>query len=149
VTARAGIAQLVLWLRYRPHNLGFGFRHRQAIFLLSKTSRLTVGPIPSVQLLLGVHWPGREVHHVPPSIAKVRNEWRHTSTPQFAFMAWTAATVPFYCESLKTNSLIWTNSWNTAIKYVIPLTSGMYNIAESYNTTTNAGPWEKNLVTHR
>jgi hypothetical protein len=44
VTAKAGVVQLVLWLRYRPHNLGFEFRQRHAMFLLSKTSRLTVGP---------------------------------------------------------------------------------------------------------
>jgi hypothetical protein len=58
VTARAGIAQLVLWLRYRPHNLGFEFQQRHTIFLLSKTSRMTVGPTPPVQWVQGVNWTG-------------------------------------------------------------------------------------------
>jgi hypothetical protein len=36
---------------------------------------------------LGLKRPEREVYHSPP-IAKVRNAWNYTSTPQYAFMAW-------------------------------------------------------------
>jgi hypothetical protein len=32
--------------------------------------------------------PGREAEHSPPSSAEVNNAWSHTSTPQYAFMAW-------------------------------------------------------------
>ena len=110
VTARAGIAQLVHWVRYRPHNLGFEFWQRYAIFLISKTSRLWDTPA-SCSMGMGVKWPGHEVNHSPPSTAVVKNGWSHISTPQYAFMAWTGATAPFfYCGSLKTNALIRINS---------------------------------------
>jgi hypothetical protein len=32
--------------------------------------------------------PVSEADHSPPSISKVKNAWRYTSTPQYAFMAW-------------------------------------------------------------
>jgi hypothetical protein len=38
-------------------------------------------------LSLGANRPERETDHSPPSNAEVKNEWRHTSTPQYVFMA--------------------------------------------------------------
>jgi hypothetical protein len=37
---------------------------------------------------LGIKRPGREADHSLPSIAEVKDVWRYTSTPQYAFMAW-------------------------------------------------------------
>jgi len=31
-----------------------------------------------------------------PYSTKVKNEWRHTLLPLYAFMAWTATTLPFH-----------------------------------------------------
>jgi len=31
---------------------------------------------------------GREADHSAPSSAEVKNEWRYTSTPYYAFIAW-------------------------------------------------------------
>jgi hypothetical protein len=31
---------------------------------------------------------GREAYHTPPSSGEVKNAWRYTSIPQYAFMAW-------------------------------------------------------------
>jgi hypothetical protein len=36
----------------------------------------------------GVKRPGSEADHSLPSGAEVQNAWRHTSTPQYVFMAW-------------------------------------------------------------
>jgi hypothetical protein len=35
----------------------------------------------------GLKRPGREAHHIPPSIAEVKNTWSYTSTPPHTFMA--------------------------------------------------------------
>jgi len=57
------------------------------IFLFTTASRpdlgLTQPPIQWVQgaLSLGVKQPGREAGNQPPSSAKVKNEWSHTSLP--------------------------------------------------------------------
>ena len=40
-----------------------------------------------------VKWPRREVDHSPPSSAKVKTEWRYTSTPLYAIVAWTGRTL--------------------------------------------------------
>jgi len=34
------------------------------------------------------YFQGHEADHSPPSNAGVKNAWRYTSTPQYAFMAW-------------------------------------------------------------
>jgi hypothetical protein len=66
-----------------------------------KTSRLVLGPTqPPIQwvpgtLSPGVKQMGCEAHRSPPSSAKVKNEWSYTSTPPYAFMACTGATLPF------------------------------------------------------
>jgi len=57
-------------------------------------SRPAMGPTqPPIQrgpeaLSLGVKRAGREADHSPQSSAEVKNKWRYTSTPQYAFMAW-------------------------------------------------------------
>jgi hypothetical protein len=33
-------------------------------------------------------WLGHEVNSSPPSIAKLKDGWSYTSTPQYVFMAW-------------------------------------------------------------
>jgi len=38
----------------------------------------------------GVKWPLREAEHSPPRSSEVRNAWSYTSTPQYAFMAWSS-----------------------------------------------------------
>jgi len=42
-------------------------------------------------VISGVKWPGREIDHSPPSIAKVKNEWRYIQYlfPLHAFVNWT------------------------------------------------------------
>jgi hypothetical protein len=58
---------------------GFDFRERKDIFLFSTASRPAPGPTqPPIQwvpgpLSPGVKWPGREVDHLPPSNAGVKN----------------------------------------------------------------------------
>jgi hypothetical protein len=45
---------------------------------------------------LGEKQPNHEVDSSPPSSAKVKNEWGHTSnSPYMLFMAWTGKTLPF------------------------------------------------------
>jgi hypothetical protein len=77
-----------------PCSLMVDFRRGQGIFLFTTASRRALGPtqppfpwVPGA-LSLGVERPGCEADHSPPGSAKVKNVWRHTSTPQYAFMAW-------------------------------------------------------------
>jgi hypothetical protein len=37
---------------------------------------------------LGVKWPGREVGHLPPSSAEVKNMWSYTSAISYVFNVW-------------------------------------------------------------
>jgi hypothetical protein len=52
-------------------------------------------------LFLGIKWPGRKAGHSPPLNAKVKNDWRYTSTSPIRLMAWysvgksTGTTLPF------------------------------------------------------
>jgi hypothetical protein len=39
-------------------------------------------------LSLGIKRLGREADHSPPSSAEVKNAWKYSSIPQYAFMAW-------------------------------------------------------------
>ena len=68
--------------------------------LLSKTSRPDLGPtqlpnhwVPDYSPPPGVKRPEREAIHLPPPIAKVKNEWHCTSAPPYAVVAWTAITL--------------------------------------------------------
>jgi hypothetical protein len=67
------------------------------IFLFTIASRTALGSTqPPIQwvpgaLSLGVKWPGHEANHSPPSSSEAKNEWRSTSTPQYAVLAWCSA----------------------------------------------------------
>jgi hypothetical protein len=73
-----------------------GFESRQGlrIFLFTTVSRPVLGSTqPPIQwvpraLSLGVKRPGREADYSPSSSAEVKNAFRCTSTPQYAFRAW-------------------------------------------------------------
>jgi hypothetical protein len=74
--------------------LGFDSHRGLGIFLFTTASRPAVGPtqppnqwVPGA-LSLGVKRPGREADHLPPLVPRSKNEWSHTSTPQFTLMAW-------------------------------------------------------------
>ena len=65
-------------------------QQEQEIFLFSKPSRLTIGPIkPAFQWVLPVapslalKQPGHENDHSPPSSIKVKNEWSYTHLPLY------------------------------------------------------------------
>jgi hypothetical protein len=66
-------------------------RRGLGIFHFTTASRTVLRPTqPPIQWILGaislgVKRPVREADHSPP---KSKNEWRYTSTPQYAFMAW-------------------------------------------------------------
>jgi hypothetical protein len=72
----------------------FDSRRRLGIFPSSTASRPALGPTqPPIQWLLGalslrLKQPRREADHSPLSSVEVKNAWRHTSTPQYVFMAW-------------------------------------------------------------
>jgi hypothetical protein len=74
--------------------LGFDCRRGLGIFLFTTASRTALEPTqPPIQwvpgaISLGVKRPGREADHLPPSSAEVKSTWSYTSTPQYAFMAW-------------------------------------------------------------
>jgi hypothetical protein len=93
---------------------------------------LTQPPVQWVPgaLYLGVNRPGREADHSPPSSTDVKNAWRYTSTPQYAFTAWYSVkaqgkiyfylyltywpfmiTFPYHVELYN----FW--SWNSVVKY--------------------------------
>jgi hypothetical protein len=61
----------------------------------SKISRPAVGPSLLLtgywRTLQVVKWPGREVDY---SLAEVKNERSYTSSPPYAFMAWTGTSLP-------------------------------------------------------
>jgi hypothetical protein len=69
-------------------------KHRDNFTCTFYPSRSAVGPTqPPIQwvpgaLSLGVKRPGREADHLSPSSVEVKNAWSHTSTSQYAFMAW-------------------------------------------------------------
>jgi hypothetical protein len=75
--------------------LGLDSRRGLGIFLFTTTSRMALGPTqPPIQwvtgaLYVGAKLSGHEANHSPPSCAEEKkNDWRYTSTPQYAFMAW-------------------------------------------------------------
>ena len=58
--------------------------------------------VPSVpwvpRFFPGVKLSGSEVNQSPPSISEVKNEWSYTSSPLYAFMAWTRKLLGRYCQ---------------------------------------------------
>jgi hypothetical protein len=73
---------------------GFECRQGLGIFIFTTLFRPALGTTQtSIQwvpgaLSLGLKRPGRETDHSPPCSAEVKNAWRYTTTPQYAFMAW-------------------------------------------------------------
>jgi hypothetical protein len=78
---------------YRLDDREFEARQGLGIFLFTTASRPALGHTqPPIQwvpgaLSLGVKRLGREADHSPPSSSEVKNAWRNTSTPQYAFIA--------------------------------------------------------------
>jgi hypothetical protein len=68
---------------------GFESRKGQEIFVFSKTSRPALGPtLPfngKLAPFLGVKQSGREVDHLTPPTAEVKNDWSYNSTPPTRF----------------------------------------------------------------
>ena len=64
-------------------NLEFESQSRQEDFFISKTLRLDLWALPASTGVIasGVKRPQREVNHLYPRHAKVRNEWSYTSSP--------------------------------------------------------------------
>jgi hypothetical protein len=66
-------------------------------FLFHNASRPALEPTqPPIQWVpgapsLGVKRPGRDIDHLPPSNAEIKNAWSHTSAP-YIFMAWCLVT---------------------------------------------------------
>jgi hypothetical protein len=52
---------------------------------------------------------GREIYHPSPSSAEAKNAWNYSSTPQYAFMAFTGTTL-FYSYKYQWNQVIWINA---------------------------------------
>jgi len=79
------IAQLVQWPGYRLHGSGIESRQGQRIFYFLLNVRTCSGvrqpPVRLVPVLFprGVGEAGREVHHIPPPRAKLKNAWSYTS----------------------------------------------------------------------
>jgi hypothetical protein len=57
----------------------------------------------------GVKRQGREIYHPSPSSAEAKNAWNYSSTPQYAFMAFTGTTL-FYSYKHQWNQVIWINA---------------------------------------
>jgi hypothetical protein len=81
-------------LGYRLDDWRFESQRGLGIFLFTTMSRLALGPTqPPFQwvpgaLPLGVKGTGHEADHSSPISAEVKNVWRYTSIPHYAFMAW-------------------------------------------------------------
>jgi hypothetical protein len=91
---------------YQPHLTSFSFLKPSINFIklcasylyvfweITTASRPALGPNqPPIQwvpgsLPTGEKWPEREADHSPPYSAGVKNMWRYTSTPRYAFIAW-------------------------------------------------------------
>jgi hypothetical protein len=63
----------------------FSLHHRNQIGSGAHSASYPMGTRGSFS---GVKRPGREADHSPPSSAEVKNAYRYTFTPQYAFMAW-------------------------------------------------------------
>jgi hypothetical protein len=43
-----------------------------------------------------------EAEHTPPSGAEVKNKWRYTAAPSYAFMVWITTTLVLHCSAFFT-----------------------------------------------
>jgi hypothetical protein len=108
VYLRAGIAQAVRWLRWQLDDtkivVRFAVEERICLFCLCPGGLLEPSP-PSYLTRTSfsfprIEQPGREVDHLTPSSAEVKNDWRYTSTPPFppvVFMAYSWTTLLLLC----------------------------------------------------
>jgi len=62
---------------------GYSFLAGAGDFLFTKTVKKGCGPLPACRSAgtFVIKRSGRHIYHSPPSSAKVKNEWRHTSAP--------------------------------------------------------------------
>jgi hypothetical protein len=87
--------------RLRAGRSGFESRQGQGFSFLSKLLNRLWGP-PS--LLFNCHWGsfpeikqwGSDFDYAVSSSTEVKNDWSYTSSPLYAFMAWTGITLPVY-----------------------------------------------------
>jgi hypothetical protein len=88
---------------YGLHDLGFESWKVQEIFLSSKMSRLTLGPIqPLIQWMLGalslrIKQLGCDANHSPPSSVDVKYDGNYTSALSICLLACTGTT---FCEDV-------------------------------------------------
>jgi hypothetical protein len=83
-----------------------------AMFLFSKNVQISSGAYPACMFngywgsFLGVKRPGQQVYHSRRPRTNIKNEYIYTSTsPIYAFMAWTAKTLPCTFYSYIQNGL--------------------------------------------
>jgi hypothetical protein len=84
LTTDSGIAQWSGWMIGKS-SLGRGWKFFSST---GSGAHPTCYPMRNVGFSLGIKQPGREADHPPSSRPDVKNEWRYTSAPQYAFMAW-------------------------------------------------------------
>jgi hypothetical protein len=66
-----------------------GFPAVTGFFLFATTSRPVLRPTKlPIQLVLEIKQLWREAEHSPSSRAEVKNMWKYTIIPPYAFMAW-------------------------------------------------------------
>jgi hypothetical protein len=70
-------------INWTTEELGLHSRQGQTIFLLSRDSIQALGPTKTaiywvlMALSLEIEWSEHEIEHIPPSSAKVKNEWSY------------------------------------------------------------------------
>jgi hypothetical protein len=78
---------------------GFEPRQRQVFFFLQSVltghGALSDSYSMGTELYPGDKAEGRDIEHLPPTKAEMKNEWGYTSTTLYAFTVWTGETVTF------------------------------------------------------
>jgi hypothetical protein len=99
------------------------FRYEQQIILFCKVSRPVLGPKkPPIQLVLGIKWPRREADRLPQSKVEVKKEWRCTTTPPYAFIAFLRTTLALACslcyEPMRAGTPLF-RVWDLVCRYLV------------------------------